>query len=326
MFDNIKMKKLAAHIAIIMAASFVLSALIFFGTGGVGTVTKELNGSEQNVNIEKVFDAAGINCINVDTSSTDVNFIPEDRRDIKVHLNGYSSSSEPELTVKQNGDRLDVYTRNNNRVISIGFNITNLKLDIYIPEDYSKDIKIRTSSGEVNIERLNIENFTYDASSGDLTGEEFAPRSSRIETSSGEVRFRGFGGDLELKTSSGDAEIEYSSKSANTNITTSSGNITLTGFTGDLHSRAQSGDIKVDYTDFNNSINMKSSSGEIEISLPTDSQFGIKVDTSSGDIRTDFSVTQTGKIDEDRLEGTVGSSSNQITIDTSSGDVNIRKK
>lgn len=71
---------------------------------------------------------------------------------------------------------------------------------------------------------------------------------------------------------------------------------------------------------------MESSSGEIEITLPTASQFGIKVNTSSGNIRTDFPVTQEGKIDEDNLEGTVGDSSNQITITTSSGDVRIRKK
>lgn len=326
MFGNINMKKLAAHIAMIMAASFVLSALIFFSTGGIGTVMNEVNKTEQNINIEKVFDTAGINSISVDTSSTDINFIPENRSDIKVHLNGYVSSGKPELTARLDGDTLDIYTRSNNRVITIGFNISNLKLDIYLPSEYSKDIKIKTSSGEVKIGKLNVENFTYDASSGDLTGEDFASKSSRIETSSGNVRLKRFGGDLELKTSSGDAAIDYALKSNSTNITTSSGKITLTGFTGDLSSRAQSGDVKVDYTVFNNRVKMNSSSGEIEISLPAESQFGIKVNTSSGDIRTDFSVAQSGKIDEDNLEGTVGNSSNQITIDTSSGDVKIRKK
>lgn len=326
MFNNFNMKKFAAYTAMTMIASFVLSALIFFSTGGVNTVVNEVNRSEQNINIEKVLDAARINCISVDTSSIDVHFIPENRGNIRVHLTGYTTSGEPELTAEQDGDTLHVYTRNNNQVISIGFNISNLKLDIYLPADYSKEIKIRTSSGEIKIGKLNVENFIYDASSGNLTGEDFASKNSRIETSSGEVRLTGFGGNLELKTSSGDASIEYALESTNANITTSSGEIKLLNFTGDLDSIAHSGDIKVDYTVFNNKVSMKSSSGEVELTLPIDAQFDIKANTSSGGIKTDFPVAQSGKIDEDILEGTVGNSSNQITISTSSGDVRIIKK
>lgn len=329
MFNNFNMKKFAVYTAMTMIAAFVISALIFFSTGGVNSVVNKVNGSKQNINIdiEKVFDSAGINNISVNTSSTDVHFIPENRRDIKVHLIGYVSSGEPELRAEQNGEKLDIYTRNNNNgSITIGFNISNLKLNIYIPSDYSKELKIKTSSGEVELGKLNVENFTYDASSGDLRGEDFASKRSKIETSSGVVRLKGFGGDLELKTSSGDAVIEYAKESTNTIITTSSGEIKLRNFTGDLNSRAQSGDIEVDYAIFRNKVEMRSSSGQVELILPEDSQFGIKVNTSSGDIRTDFSVAQSGKIDEDNLEGTVGNGSNQIEINTSSGDVRIRKK
>jgi lia operon protein LiaG len=327
MFNNLNIKKFTAYTAMTMIAAFVLSALIFFSTGGVDTVVNEVNKSKQNINIEKVIDVAGINCISVDTSSTDVHFIPENRSDIEVHLSGYVNSGEPELTAEQDGDTLNVYTRNNNNdVITIGFNISDLKLDIYLPDSYTKEIKMRTSSGNVILGKFNVENFTYDASSGNLTGENFASKTSRIETSSGNVKLSRFGGDLELKTSSGDASIEYSLESTKANITTSSGRINLMNFTGDLDSRAQSGDIKVDYAVFNNKVNMKSSSGEVQITLPIDSQFGINVSTSSGDIRTDFSVAQSGKIDEDNLQGTVGNSSNQITINTSSGNVKIKKK
>ena len=329
MFNNFNMKKFAVYTSMTMIASFVISALIFFNTGGVNSVVNKVNGSKQNINIdiEKVFDTVGINSISVDTSSTDVHFIPENRSDIKVHLIGYVSSGEPELRAEQNGEELDVYTRNNNNgVITIGFNISNLKLNIYVPSDYSKDLKIRTSSGVVELGKLNVENFTYDASSGDLKGEDFTSKSSRIKTSSGVVKLNGFGGDLELKTSSGDAVIEYAKESTSTNIITSSGEIKLRNIAGDLNSRSQSGDIEVDYAIFKNKVDMKSSSGQVELMLPTDSEFGIKVNTSSGDIRTDFSVAQSGEIDEDNLEGTVGNSSNQIEINTSSGDVRIRKK
>ncbi|MGE5682998.1 MAG: DUF4097 family beta strand repeat-containing protein, partial [Bacillota bacterium] len=170
------------------------------------------------------------------------------------------------------------------------------------------------------------ENFTYKTSSGDLKGEDFSAKSSSIRTSSGDVRIGGFGGDLGLETSSGDAVIEYALKSGKADITTSSGEIRLVNFSGDLNTKAQSGDIKIDYAVFNNNIDMRSSSGEIELNLPSDSQFGIRVNTSSGDIRTDFSVAQSGEIDEDKLEGSVGNGNGNITITTSSGDVKIRKK
>lgn len=329
MFNNFNIKKFAAITAIIMVASFALSALIFFSTGGVKAVqnVSSSNGSKHNINIEKVFDSSKINHISVDTSSTDICFIPEERKDIKVHFTGYTNSKVPILTAEISGDSLDINARieNNNKGIILGFSITNLKINIYLPEDYIKDITIKTSSGDVKMGKLNVDSFAYNASSGDLTGEDFASKSSIIETSSGSVKLSGFGGDLELKTSSGDGVIEYSYESANTKVNTSSGDITLKNLTGDLNTRAQSGDIRIEYEKFNNKANLRSSSGDIDLILPSDSQFGIRVNTSSGSIRTDFSVAHSGKIDEDNLEGTVGSSNNQIIIETKSGDVSVGK-
>lgn len=324
MFNNFNMRRFAAIVAMVMTASFVIAALIFFSTGGVNAVLNFKGDSQNNIDIVKEFNVEEINNISVDTSSIDIRFIPEKRKDVRVHLTGYTTADEPSFNAAKSNDTLEIYARTqNNGVINIGFNVISLKLNIYLPEDYSKNIKIRTSSGDTDLGKLKVENFIYHASSGDLDGEEFSAKSSNIVTSSGRIKLNGFGGDMELKTSSGDVIIDYMHDSASTGIDTSSGEVTLKNFTGDLNARSQSGDLKVGYSRFSNNISLKSSSGEIDLVLPADSQFGIKASTSSGDIRTDFPVTQSGKIDEDRLEGFVGSSSNQILIVTSSGDVNI---
>jgi len=94
-------------------------------------------------------------------------------------------------------------------------------------------------------------------------------------------------------------------------------------FSGDLKSESSSGDTTVHYSDFDNNINMHSSSGRVLLKLPASAHFNLDASASSGDVTCDFPITVSGKKNDHKLQGTVVNGKNKISIDVSSGDINI---
>ena len=76
------------------------------------------------------------------------------------------------------------------------------------------------------------------------------------------------------------------------------------------------------YKNFNNKIDIDSVSGNTEIILDKESKFYLKAKTTSGDISCDFPITIKDN-KKNLLEGNVGTSSNNIIIKTTSGDIDI---
>ena len=115
-------------------------------------------------------------------------------------------------------------------------------------------------------------------------------------------------------------------ESSESRLDLSSGSVTIDKFAGDLDAKLSSGDIEISYINFNNDITMDSSSGDISISLPSDANFELDSETSSGKIICDYPITISGGQDRDQLKGIVGSGSNKISANASSGDISILKK
>jgi DUF4097 and DUF4098 domain-containing protein YvlB len=258
----------------------------------------------KNVNEEKLEDIKGIKTIDVETPFVDVNIIPEEREDIKIHYNGYLEATYiPELKTKKSGDILYIMAKGDNLNSSRVYS-TDLKLNIYIPIAFKDNIEIVTSSGDINVSKLKLSNLKLAASSGDIGIHDLSVDNLSIETSSGE-------------------QIVKNVKSKNSNFLASSGDIEIYSFIGDTNVTTSSGEINMDYEKFNNSIDAAASSGDITIKLPSNSEFNLNANTSSGEIESSFPITVTGK-QKNSLSGKVGNSVNAINITTSSGDISIK--
>jgi DUF4097 and DUF4098 domain-containing protein YvlB len=63
----------------------------------------------------------------------------------------------------------------------------------------------------------------------------------------------------------------------------------------------------------------------VRLRIPEDAGFELRIETSSGEIDTDFPVTliSDGRIRDNRLSGTVGSGGPVIRVEASAGDVHI---
>lgn len=261
----------------------------------------------ETINEEKIEDINDIKTINIETSFVDVNIIPEERDDIKVHYNGSVKSNYiPKLITKKSGNTFYVYAKQDNSVFSYSVNYTNLKIDVYVPNNYKDDMKIVTSSGDTKVQKGELNDLNIKTSSGD------------IEIKDAKLN------ELTVVSSSGDQQ--YLNISPETiNLTSSSGNIKAKNIVGEINATTSSGDIEIVYEKYNDDINIATSSGDVELYLPTSSDFYLDANTNSGDIECNFPITVQGN-QKRNLAGTVGSGKNKINVATSSGDLEIFSK
>jgi len=289
MFSNNNMKKIVLWLFVIMLSCFAISVSILVSRGVNGTIGEF---KKQNINTDKSFKSSDINDltgIDVNTESTGINVISSDSKDIRVHFYGDVTSNShdqiPELQAEIKDNILFVKVEYPQK-FSIGINFSSrLNLDIYVPKSYSRNFKLNTISGGVDINNFAIE---------------------RIDagTVSGHINL------TDLKT-------------ANTFINTTSGNTKISGFTGNIQFGSVSGGIDVGYTTFNNNIKISTTSGNSNIKLPESSEFGLNFSSVSGGFSSNFPVNTDNSPGSHKVNATVGRGINQITVNSVSGGLEI---
>lgn len=149
------------------------------------------------------------------------------------------------------------------------------------------DLSVDTGSGAVEVSRFHGQSLSIDTGSGDVTGSELESGKLDIDTGSGEIRLTGVAApELALETGSG-------------------------GITADLQR---------DIT----SLQAETGSGDIAIHAPPTLGAAIQIETSSGDIETDFPL-QVTRQSRDHMVGTIGDGKGTIAIETGSGGIRLLK-
>jgi len=297
---KLNIKKLVIWLAIIMAASFGIAAIILVTTGSFSVVTEQIDKT-------KNFSAEGVEKVNIDIVSTDINIIASDGENIKVHFYGEVSTNIrkdiPELAAYVSGDQLYIEIIHP-KTIFIGVNIWRTNMDIYIPGNSIDDIEINTVSADTNIEDLEIDDFVYSSVSGDFKARSLFARDLKLESTSGSFDIKDYAGNIDINVTSGD--IVLNGGSDNDSI----GVITV------------SGAVNIEQLEEFSSMNAETTSGDVEIKLFKDAQFYLNASTVSGDINNEFSI-KISSSGRRGLEGTVGSDDMAIIVSTTSGDINI---
>jgi predicted membrane protein len=221
-----------------------------------------------SLNQEESLSIENIKAINIGSISADIKVIITNEKELKYHYYGKVTTNSddkdftPYLTANKLDSSLQLKEKMGNVLNSVSY-IGSIKLDIYVPGDYSESININTASGEVDIK--------------DFGG------SGEINTASGEINIENCKGSFSAKTASG--HINYLKSSV-----------------------------------LNNNLNLNSVSGHINIDIPKSSEFSLKAKTVSGKIKCSFPIILEGK----GAEGKVGSGENSITANTVSGSITIK--
>ena len=182
-------------------------------------------------------------------------------------------------------------------------------------DSVSGDLDLSEMSGMVNGKSI----------SGEITLIK-ADKSVDCSSISGTLKFTDIGGDADLNSISGDVILDDCR--GNVEAETVSGNVKLQGITkaSSVKAKSLSGDVRYYGNIYENgSYTFKSHSGDVQMEIPANSAFELVSKTFSGDIHTDFDITISGKLGRRSLRGTVNGGGADISINTFSGDVYLKK-
>lgn len=245
----------------------------------------------------------GIEMIEIDASGVSTTIIPESREDLKADLDG-----KGKLIVKQHGDKVKVSAKQKWKWFGWLFH-NKARLNIYIPEDYDRNMAINLGSGNLNFsglsknEPMKLDELILDIGSGNVNLKNVSVKHFEHDSSSGNV-------DIDsLTTETGSFDI-------------SSGNLKVKHYIGAIEAELSSGNLNIQMDELTDSVDIEVSSGVVDLNLPTDADFTLNGKTNSGNITCDFPLTSK-KIDNKNIKGTHGSGEHPIDVSVSSGNIKI---
>ncbi len=167
------------------------------------------------------------------------------------------------------------------------------------------EMAIDVGSGGVQVTKATGE-LSIDTGSGAVTASEIRGESISIETGSGEVTATNL-------------------KSNQLTIDTGSGNIEVTGLTAPQVSlETGSGSVIADLSGEVWNVNVETGSGDVTLKVPPTLAAEVDIETSSGEIETDFEVAVTRHA-RDHMTGRIGEGGGKIEIETGSGGIRLVK-
>lgn len=265
-----------------------------------------------------------------------------------------STHDENTVTVtEENTDKLEdskkVHTWLDGKVLHIQFcksgevsvlRSTEKNLEVKLPKNVKlTSFKYNGSSAETSFENIDTDTFKADSSSGKLDIRGCTSKEYDLETSSGEIYLdsKNESDMVTAEASSGDIELILGTVKS-LNVSTSSGEITVDaesvkdldtdsssgdksiriGSADTVKSDASSGKTKMTFGSMPTNTKIEASSGNVTIYVPKDASFRADIDTSSGKFSSEIPTSKEGST------YVAGSGSNKLTVDTSSGDVEIK--
>jgi lia operon protein LiaG len=149
------------------------------------------------------------------------------------------------------------------------------------------ELSVDTGSGIVSVSGVRGEKVSINTGSGDVTASDVRSNELSVETGSGDIQVTGLvAPQVALETGSGSVAADVQGEVWNVNVQTGSGDVTL--------------------------------------KLPPALGAEVDIETSSGDIETDFSVSVTRHA-RDHLTGRIGDGQGKIAIETGSGGIKLLK-
>ena len=244
-----------------------------------------------------------IDTIKINTGSIKTNIIPEKRNTVEANLDGKGV-----VTVKKNGNTILVeYERN--WLSGFSFLNFNSELNIFIPENFDRNLDINAGSGyltfigksEMQLMKLNTLNINMSSGKTDIKNikvEEYV-----LDGSSGMISIDG------LVTKTGTIDM-------------SSGLINIKNYEGKLKAKVSSGKLDVQVNELTDDIELHASSGQIKLDLPDNADFTLQGSYSSGIIRSKFTLKDQIQ-EKSRLDGVSGTGKHLVKVTVSSGLVDI---
>ena len=336
-----KTLKIVQLIVWLLIITFLVVVLILFALGRVNFASF-IKTEKQVELLQQTEDMKGISGITFDLYSADVVIKPSASDEISINYRGPESlKDDPDLTVTVNDGQLTIKQKETPQMFFFWvWSSTPRILEITLPESYSDDLifgntsgdltisgdyqlssfRTHLTSGDMSLGDISSTDFSIDSTSGNVDLGSIDAEDINISLTSGQIKAKALNGDGSIGTISGDIRID--SLTGNTRISATSGDITVSSLTGAGSVACTSGDIRVNVTGSLGDLSIKTSSGGVDVSLEKDTSYNIDANCTNGDVSANFPlIYSNGK---NNATGQSGSgASNQLTIRTMAGDINL---
>lgn len=190
------------------------------------------------------------------------------------------------------------------KLFAFGYWSKSKDLTVYIPRNMAKNMKqinIDTVSADIDISDFESREMDFETVSGQIDIKDLITKNLDIEGVSGDIKGSGIQADI-------------------LNIEVVSGSTNMEGVFEKADLEAVSGDLKLGSDSLLEEVNAETVSGDITLYVSEDNGFTAELDSVSGDLNTEFSVS--GKGDTK----VYGDGKAEFDFETVSGDVWIKKR
>jgi len=293
----------------------VIIALGVFLIGLIGsTITTIATGSFNILNFNTVeitesaqYNGHEISELEVNTSTVDVILIPAKTDQIDILLSGEVTKNFAEhykLDTSVYGDKLKISVKQKGKLVFVGVNISRVKLQVTIPEKMYEQIKISSSTGDLEVERVLADKLALSTNTGDILLKSFEGKQLQVDTQTGDSHLHDVIAKMSIKSSTGDIEVKNSR--------------------GTIDARSSTGDIEIWMKEITEDMEIYTSTGDVQINVeqaPT----AISLDFSASTGRTTanlHNILYESK-EKKNLRGRVGEGGPTVYVRSSTGDIDL---
>ena len=288
------------------------------------TLNAKSNGtsSQHQDDVQRTFQVADDGWLMIDTDHGNIDVEAGTPGEIDVTVRrtprGSAEASDFDVSFEQVGDKVSI--RGENLIRNSGRNSVNVTFVVKVPPRFNVDFE--TSGGNISLDdldgRAKLNTSGGNLSIGTVTGQVDA------KTSGGNISVDGSNADVDVNTSGGN--IQIGEVGGMVRATTSGGNISVDEVNGDLTARTSGGQITARLaTQPQGRSILQTSGGGITVYLAEEISVNLEAETSAGRVHSDVDVTVQGEIKKDRLRGTINGGGPVLELDTSAGDIHIRR-
>ncbi len=305
--------------------------------------------TEENLNKKFPIDSGGNLVVDVEFGSIDVttNATAEVAVDVWRKIGRKNATAEADFLREhpvefiQDGNTVTVRCRHkqeNSGWFGGSGNRNEAKYTIRVPAQFSA--KLNTAGGGINVSDL-----TGDVKAGTSGG---GLKFTRIHgpltgnTSGGSIRVADTEGEIKIGTSGGGIDVSGGSGSLNghtsggsvavktfngpVSVSTSGGGITIENATGKVEGSTSGGGINATLASpVKEEIKLSTSGGGVTVKVPEGSAFNLDASTSGGGVTCDLPVAVQGKLERQRIKGTVNGGGPAVSLHTSGGGIHVKK-
>ena len=313
----------------VLSFLFVLILLVIGATVVFGQFkeTFSFNFNTTPIEQEETVSDSDVENIEIRATSADIKIVSVDREDIYAKLSGDVSEKNKDkykLKVKEVDGNVHIEVEQPKMEFQFGTNITNLKLDVEVPERTFAELSTYSTSSDIHMSGLQVGSLRTEVTSGDILVEGIKITDNySIELTSGDVRIENTEAkDITIEGTSGD--ITFKEVLGDVQVDTTSGDVNVLGVQGNIDVETTSGDIEIDNERVTGNLEVEVTSGDVRVQfdeIPTSLAVDFQGRSGKGTVK--LNGMQYVEKSEKRIEGQIGDGEFLLTVRTTSGDFRL---